>query len=361
MAGHEGPPDGTPERAPGGGDDEYRSIVFDEAFVKAARLEEYSAQERVGDHAPAVRSRRPQRPGASRQALVLVLLIALAFGTAIYMGVRHPYRQPGVPAAAPLRSTVVPLTPDGPVPGGAPGELIADSSAADFGTGADGIELPDPEATRHFTEEQVVQALTAGKDYLVTSAVDVHTLTGGNARDVRIQLDPQQHGQFDQSLARPSDDGRHAATGWMIRFDPEHVRLADRSVRVDGAVTFAEVSEEELEVSADHVFVYALRPAKVSAGTPGEADASLFTVRRQVRIRFDHDDLRDRQLELAETTLTAGPLACTADASGYLRPLLAGERDPRKTPQGTNPFATPGQLSGSLCGVLDTGQATEPS
>ncbi|AZM46032.1 hypothetical protein DMB38_09565 [Streptomyces sp. WAC 06738] len=360
MAGHEGPPDGTPERAPGGGDDEYRSIVFDEAFVKAARLEEYSASERVGDHAPAVRSRRPQRPGASRQALVLVLLIALAFGTAIYMGVRMPYRQPGAPAAAPLRSTVVPLTPDGPVPGGEPGELIAGSPAADFGTGADGIDLPDPDATRNFTEEQVVQALTASKDYLVTSAVDARTLTGGNVRDVRIQLDPQQHGQFDQSLARPADDGRHAATGWMVRFDPEHVRLADRKVRVDGAVTFSEVSDEELEVSADHVFVYVLRPAKASGGTP-EAKASLFTVRRQVRIRFDHDDLRDRQLELAETALTAGPLACTADASAYLRPLLAGERDPRKTPHGTNPFATPGQLSGSLCGVLDTGQAAKVS
>lgn len=359
MAGHEGPPDGTPERAPGGGDDEYRSIVFDEAFVKAARLEEFSARERVGDHTPAVRSRRHQRPGASRQALVLVLLIALAFGTAIYMGVRHPYQQPGVPAAAPLRSTVVPLTPEGPVPGGEPAELFADSPAADFGTGASGIELPDPGATRHFTEEQVVQALTASKDYLVTSAIDVRTLTGGNVRDVRIQLDPQQHGQFDQSLARPADDGRHAATGWMIRFDPEHVRLADRSVRVDGAVTYAEVGDQELEVSADHVFVYALHPAKASA--QAAEDASLFTVRRQVRIRFDHDDLRDRQLELAETALTAGPLACTADASGYLRPLLAGERDPQKAPHGTNPFATPGQLSGSLCGVLDTGQTTQKS
>ncbi len=360
MAGHDGPPDGTPERAPGGGDDEYRSIVFDEAFVKAARLEEYSARERVGDHTPAVRSRRPQRPGASRQALVLVLLIALAFGTAIYMGVRHPYRQPGNPAAAPLRSSVIPLTPEGPVPGGDPAELIADSPAQDFGTGAAGIELPDdPESTRHFTEEQVVQALTVSKDYLVTSAIDAHTLTGGKVRDVRIRLDPQQHGQFDQSLARPADDGRHAATGWMVRFDPEHVRLAHRNVRVDGAVRYAEVSDQELEVSADHVFVYALRPADASASAA--EDASLFTVRRQVRIRFDHDDLRDGHLELAETALTAGPLACTADAAGYLRPLLAGERDPQKAPQGTNPFATPGQLSGSLCGVLDTGQATRPS
>ena len=94
MGGPGDPPEGTPEGAPGGGDDEYRSVVFDESFVRAARLQEYSARERMADHAPAVRRRPPLYRGLSRQALILLLLIAVAFGTAIYLGVRHPYQPP---------------------------------------------------------------------------------------------------------------------------------------------------------------------------------------------------------------------------------------------------------------------------
>lgn len=48
----------------------------------------------MADHAPAVRRRPTLQRGLSRQALILVLLIAIAFGTAIYMGVRHPYQAP---------------------------------------------------------------------------------------------------------------------------------------------------------------------------------------------------------------------------------------------------------------------------
>lgn len=94
MGGPGEPPGGTPEGASAGGEDEYRSVVFDESFVRAARLQEFSAQERLADHAPAVRRRPPLHRGLSRQALILVLLIAVAFGTAIYMGVRHPYQNP---------------------------------------------------------------------------------------------------------------------------------------------------------------------------------------------------------------------------------------------------------------------------
>ncbi|KJY47707.1 membrane protein, partial [Streptomyces sp. NRRL S-444] len=84
------PPDGTPDGI-GGGDeefrsDEYRSVVFDEDFVRAARLQEFSAQERMGEHARAVRSRsiwagggssrpRTSTPGrGARQGMLLVLL-----------------------------------------------------------------------------------------------------------------------------------------------------------------------------------------------------------------------------------------------------------------------------------------------
>lgn len=65
------PPDGTPEGIGGGEDefrpDEYRSVVFDEDFVRAARLQEFSAEERMGEHARAVRSRSMWSSGAPLQ------------------------------------------------------------------------------------------------------------------------------------------------------------------------------------------------------------------------------------------------------------------------------------------------------
>ncbi|MFT2014781.1 hypothetical protein ACMA1D_02860 [Streptomyces sp. 796.1] len=409
MSGPSDPPDGTPESV-SGGDDEYRSVVFDESFVRAARLQELSAQERVGDHAPAVRSRRPwrrkEKSGASPQAVIVIMLIALAFATAVYMGVQRPYEQTATRAADPLRSTLVPLAPRGQVPGGPAASLYAHSPAKKFRIGADGITLPPAQRTAHFSQDQVGEALTTAKEFLVHSALDPDTLAGGDARLVRLLIDPDQLGQFDASMARPSDDGQHAATGWVLRFDPARVSLADEPVRVQGRLTVSEVNGSALEVVADHTYVYALRRAakgapkpadgpadtkptgpagtpdagRTGAGTPGGSPASaptgtaptggarlptpvavpgtgphsLFTVRRAARFRFDRDDLRDHHLEVVESALQAGPQTCAADASDHLQPLFAGERAPSDAAAGTNPYAT-GRPTDSLCGVLAPG------
>ncbi|MER7397029.1 hypothetical protein ABT381_16145 [Streptomyces sp. NPDC000151] len=407
MTGPGDPPEGTPEGAPGGGEDEYRSVVFDESFVRAARLQEFSAQERMGDHARAVRSRHAwSRFGGSRQALILVLLIALAFGTAIYMGVRHPYRAPEPTPAPPLRSTVIPLAPVGTVPGGRPGDLFDRSPAAGFRIGAAGVNLPVVRRTGQFSESQVMTALTTAKEYVVRSSLDPDTLSGGPARGVRLLLDTSQLDQFDRSLRRPSDDGRHAATGWLVRLDPSQARLADPRVRVDGTLAVESAAAgNALEVTADYTFVYAVRPpddrptaggsgntapaaaerptgsaagraASKAAGSPAgstspeaggkvqaaaqqRADgASLFTVRRELHFRFDRDDLRDRRLELQSSYLQAGPMSCSSGPESALRPLLAGERAGNGRPQGTDPYAH-GSTNASLCGVM--APSAEPS
>ncbi|MEV0599775.1 hypothetical protein AB0I82_10825 [Streptomyces sp. NPDC050315] len=413
MTGPGDPPEGTPEGAPGGGEDEYRSVVFDESFVRAARLQEFSAQERMGDHARAVRSRHAwSRFGGSRQALILVLLIALAFGTAIYMGVRHPYRAPEPTPAPPLRSTVIPLAPVGTVPGGRPSDLFDRSPAAGFRIGAAGVNLPVVRRTGEFSDSQVMTALTTAKEYVVRSSLDPDTLSGGPARGVRLLLDTSQLDQFDRSLRRPSDDGRHAATGWLVRFDPSQARLADPRVRVDGTLAVESAAAgNALEVTADYTFVYAMRPPddRSAAGGPGNtapaaaerpsgsatgstaggtADAastavstavstasgadgkvrsaaqqradgaSLFTVRRELHFRFDRDDLRDRRLELQSSYLQAGPMSCSSGPERALRPLLAGERAGNGRPQGTDPYAH-GSTNASLCGVM--ARSAEPS
>jgi len=354
MAGRGDPPEGTPEGLPGG-EDEYRSVVFDEAFVRAARLQEFSAEERMGEHSQAVRS-RPQREGrgGSRQALLLVLLIALAFGTAVYLGVRNPYQPPLDQRAEPLRVTMVPLAPRSPVPGGTPERLFARSPAAEYRTGASGINLPLAARTTHFSESQVVTALGIAKDYLVASSLEPDVLTGRTVRPPRLLVDPDQLEQFDRSVESPQDDGRHAVSGWLVRFDPRKVALADPAVRVQGTLRFAEVNADLIDVTADHTFTYAVRPA--TSGDGPAPRASLFTVHRELHFRFDREDLRMHRAELLTSTVQAGPQSCDADTTGSLRPLLAGERAADPAHQAvTDPYATGRPTTSSLCGTLAPG------
>jgi len=330
------------------------------------------------DHEHAVR-RRPalSRRRLSRQAVILVVLIALAFGTAIFVGVRQPYPSPPAKRSDPLRMTVVPLSPQGRVPGSEHvADLYAHSPAAQFRVGAGGVNLPAARRTAHFSDSQVTSALTTAKDYLVESSLDPDVLTGGSPRSVRLLLDPEQYDQFDRSFAHPAADGRHAPTGWLVRFDPARTALADQRVRVEGTLRAAETDKGTLEVFTDHTFVYAVRgaePGKASGKAPdeasggaaasgevkasGKAKASLFTVRRELHFRFDRDDLRMHQAELVASDTQAGPLTCADDSVSHLRPLLAGERAKAGGPAGTDPYAT--GRAPALCGTLAA--AAQPS
>ncbi|MEV4329363.1 hypothetical protein AB0K02_02275 [Streptomyces sp. NPDC049597] len=356
MARRGDPPEGTPEGLPGG-EDEYRSVVFDESFVRAARVQEFSAEERMGEHAPAVRSvpgggRRP-----SHQILLLVLVVAVAFGTAVYLGIRQPHQPAAARPAEQVRITLVPLAPRGPVPGGTPAELFAQSPAAQYRSGAAGITMPAVRRTAHFTEGQVLIALATAKDYLVESSLDPEVLTGGGVRPVRALLHPGQLAQFDRSMAAPAADGRHVAAGWLVRFDPTQVALADLTVRVEGTLLVTEAGADALEVTSDHTFVYALRSA--AAAEPANEKASLFTVRREMRFRVDRDDLRHHRLEVQSSTVQAGPQDCASDATGTLQPLLAGRRAGTDGPAVTDPYA-PGPMVAALCGALSPSAQPSP-
>ncbi|MCX4772650.1 MULTISPECIES: hypothetical protein [unclassified Streptomyces] len=350
MADHGDPPEGPAENSASGGEDEYRSLVFDESFVRAARLQEFSAQERMGEHARAVRSLpgRTLRTG-SRAALALVVLIALAFGTAVFMGFRHPYQAPVGRRVEPLRMTFVPLAPRGAVPPGTPAGLFASSPAAQYPKGAEGINVPVARRTDNFSESQVLTALTTVKNYLVASSLDPDVLGGNTVRPVESLLDPDQMAQFERSMNEPYDDGQHAASGWLVRFDPAQVAPAPE-IRVRGTLRYAEVGADTLEVVSDHTFTYALRPA---VSGPQQADgASLFTVRRELRFLLDREDLRLGRLEVRTSYVQAGPQSCTADTSGALRPLLAGRRAVSRGPAGTDPYET-GRPAAALCGTLE--------
>lgn len=267
------------------------------------------------------------------------------------MGVRNPYQSPATARRPePLRMTVIPLSPQGKVPGAASvSQLYKHSPAAEFRTAAEGINLPPEQRTSHFSESQVYAALTTVKDYLVESSLDPDVVTGKAVRPVRILLDPQQLDQFDRSFDRPVADGRHEATGWLVRFDPKQAELADTGIRVQGTLRATESDANTLEVVSDHTFVYALRPAGAGSG----AKASLFTVRRELHFRFDRDDLRMHQAEVLVSYTQAGPLSCSVDSAAHLHPLLAGQAPKEGGPAGTDPYATGG--TASLCGALAPG------
>lgn len=367
MAGRADPPG---EVSSGDGDDEFRSTVFDESFVNAARLREYSAQERLDEHERAVADVPPhERPaGATDQAaeravagttyqrrrrlsgqfLGLVLVILLAFGAAIYMGASGP-QQP-LPTAAPeipLRSGVVPLIPRGVVSGAEPAELLSQSPADGFAAGRDALTLPEARATEHFTSGQVRAALGIAQDYLLASAMNPEVLEGKTGQPVRELLSPAQYSQFDRSLGAPSADGRFASTGWMVRFDPREAVLARPEVRARGTLEVEETDSGALEINARHVFVYTLRAADAAEG----ARASLFTARREVELRFTQPEIRRGQLTVVQAMLQAGPMPCAAATHDWLRPLLAGESSNEDGSAGTDPYATEGS-STALCGVL---------
>ncbi|WP_055588519.1 SCO2583 family membrane protein [Peterkaempfera griseoplana] len=464
MGGREEPPDGVPEGAPGG-DDEFRSVVFDESFVRAARIQELSASERLSAAERGVRTRsrsRSARPSASlpRQAFALMLLIAMAFAAAVYMGIRHPYREPPV-AKSRLTMSIVPLAPAATVTaapgtrkrgsaagsGDDPFAALEKAAGSTFYDGSVGLLPPPATATRHFSVEQVTRALAAVQQYLVASSLDSKVLVEGSTGAVRDQLAPGQRAQFDDSVGNPRDDLHHAATGWLVRFDPAQVTLGVSKVKVSGGMTVEESDDDTLEVVTDHTFVYALQaaprdgtqaaaraaastapastapastaattaspgtaspgtastgtasPGTASTGTasPGSASPSddtgtdfdpeqlsvpgapvtLFAVRRELRFQFDRADIDASQLQLVDSVVQAGPMACDAHAERYLRPILAGQATGTGEPQtsgspsadgrqgtaplGVDPLDRLHRPAWQLCGVLSGPMAGLPA
>ena len=269
---------------------------------------------------------RPCAAGLSRQALILVLLIALAFGTAIYMGVRHPYQTPAAEArrAAPDdRHPARPRRARCPAPTDAE-TLYAHSPAAQFRDrrrGHHAAGLPAHRALlrqpgRHRADHRQGLPRRAPRS---TRRCSPAPAVRPVRRAARLRSSST---SSTQSFDHPAADGRHAPTGWLVRFDPSRAELADRKIRVQGTLQAAETDSGTLEVTADHTFVYALRPAgrrrpgrRPRCSPSGASCTSASTGRPAHRTRS----------ELVVSYVQAGPLACAEDATNHLRPLLAGQ------------------------------------
>ncbi|MFD0528272.1 hypothetical protein ACFQ1I_16215 [Kitasatospora arboriphila] len=137
------PPEGAPEGG-SGSDDEFRSVVFDESFVRAARIQELSAQERLDGTYRATRPRVGLGPFGTlpRQAVALLLVVFLAFAAAVYFGVSSPHRQAAPPSGNQLTTSLVALSPTGPVAAVADPEHPFAALPAAYGEGTAGLALP---------------------------------------------------------------------------------------------------------------------------------------------------------------------------------------------------------------------------
>ncbi|MGW4378563.1 SCO2583 family membrane protein [Kitasatospora sp. NPDC004531] len=342
------PPGGTPDD--GSNDDEFRSVVFDESFVKAARIQELSAQERLaGAFGRATRMRGWGWFGSlPRQAVILLLLVTMAFAAAVYFGVSSPHGQVAPPSGAQLTVAVAPLSPSGTV--GAVRDPVHPFAALPpgYADGRAGFGMPAASSTAHFGGTDVQRALDAAEHYLVVSELAPATLTANETGQVRALLTTGELAQYDDSVDAPRDDQHHAATGWMVRFDPGQVALATDTVKVAGSVQVGELDSGTLEITADHTLIYALRPA----GTTSDPSVTLYAVRREVRIEVDRADLDAGRVRVVDSAVQAGPTACGAVQSDYLQPVLAtaGGVNP-STPPAVNP-ADHSRPAWQSCGVL---------
>jgi hypothetical protein len=247
-----------------------------------------------------------------------------------------------------MRATVIPLAPAGTVPAVAATSPFAGSAAAHYRPGALGIiDPPDVHREGGFAQSEVLDALDIAREYLKASALNPKAVADGDVGAVRELLNPGQVEQFDASLTKPAADGLHEATGWLVRFDPAaQVSVASNGIRVQGTLEPSETDDGQLEVASDHTFVYALRG-------PGASAVSLFTVRRELRFRFDHEDIQQRHVEVVRADVAAGPLACGSAVQSAFRPILAGGRAPGGL-AGTDPFDQQ-QPAGEVCALLATG------
>ncbi|GAA0678255.1 hypothetical protein GCM10010193_34610 [Kitasatospora atroaurantiaca] len=342
------PPEGTPDGG-SGNEDEYRSVVFDESFVRAARIQELSARERLGsNYSRAVRSRVGLGPFGSlpRQAVALLLLVVLAFAAAVYFGVSSPRRQAAQPTGNQLTVSLVALSPSSAVTGVDPKNPFAGLPTG-YADGAAGLGTPSGTATAHFTRTEVTRALDTVQRFLVTSSLSPAGLVQGETGEVRSLVTLGEQAQYDQSFGTPRDDQHHAATGWLVRFDPGQVALADNAVKVTGSMRVAEADSGTLEVTTDHTFVYALRPA----GTDVSAPVSLFSVRRELRFEFDRSDIGAARLRLVDSVLQSGPTSCGAQLADHLQPILATPGAASSTPPAVDP-ADHSRPAWQLCGTL---------
>lgn len=335
MSGRGEPPEGSRGGGPDG-EDEFQA-VFDESFVRAAVLHEPSAQERLRTGKGPRHLRRVfGMPAAAFQVGVLMLTVVLLLAGALYLGARRTGGTAAPRAASgPAVLVRVSLVPAQGVALGATGpgaDPFAGSAAAAWSEGRAGIVLPPHEDTAHYSAAQVREALEQVRDFVTGTQLDPDVWGGMRPWSAALRLETDQHAQLTAAFDHPVDDDVHSVTGWVTRFDPRQIVVAETKVRVSAVTTVAETTDQELFVTVDGVFVYALKAV-------GGDTWTRFVVHRAWEFQVDRQGLRSGTMRVRRIVTIAAPQACTADTAAYFRPMPATV--PVAAP-GASPVATAG-------------------
>ncbi|MDI2127408.1 hypothetical protein [Yinghuangia seranimata] len=383
MSGQGDPPEGRRGGGPDG-EDEFR-VVFDESFVRAAVLHEPSAQERMRTGRGPRRLRRVFGvPIATIRVGVLLLSVVLVLAGALYLGARRgaaPNARAGYGPTVLVRVSLVPA--DGVHVGSGPmgADPFAGSAAAEWRDGRAGIVVPDVSGTRNFSAAQIRASMEMVRDFVTGTQLDTEVWRGVRPWAAAVGLDPDQHRQLIDALDHPADDDVHSATGWVTRFDPAQIVVADTRVRVQGGTSAVEAATGELLVGVDGVFVYAVHQVDTQVWTR-------FVVHRSWEFEVTEDGLRHGRLRVRRIVTVAAPQSCAVDSSAFFRPVFGDPAQagvtqspaapgassapsasgapgqgvpplptspllavPGATPPGADPLR-PGMATGTLCGVL---------
>lgn len=208
------------------------------------------------------------------------------------------------------------------------------SPALQWADGEAGIEVPQAQAVGGMSEEQVADALTKVKQFLVAANLDPATLRGERPAVVLDLLDPklrQGPAHLERSLAAPSRESDPLEL--VTRADPAELKPAGDVVKVRGRM---KVEPDEragrARVLVDYTFVYPFVKAR-----PGAEEVKRTIVRRV--ITFSVADPRTWQategkLWLDSVDVDLSNSACDVH-DGFLHPVFDEDTPTGPTPSGT--------------------------
>jgi hypothetical protein len=202
----------------------------------------------------------------------------------------------------------------------ASGDPFLGSPAQAWAVGSDGLVLPPQASLGSYSRADVTKLETQARDFLAAANLDPGVLAGGTPEPALAMIDPiflADGGQpmlqaVRASLTQPTK--AMDPTTLFTRFKPSEALLATATVKVHGSMAPSLDKDGQLQVKADYLFVYALRPA---GADPAATGTSRVVVRRMMTFTA-YDPKRYR--------VTPGKLSIT-DFSSYSDGMPCGVYD----------------------------------
>ena len=299
-----------PEQPSSAGSDDPFDVVLDEDFIRGAAAKEQSARARelaarwakqpptqtgwrsdgpspyqAPGPTPSAGQKGTKKPklrrsgrGASRVVLRNTAIFIVTAAIAVML--LYPRHHDPAPVNAAPAGTAQPWADSSgagsPSPSPSPtftnpdDTYFADSPSLTWANNADGIVLPAAAKVGSFSASQVADGYAQMKKLLAAGNLDATILDGGPLTDFTTLIDPLDKvtDRLDQWLRAPTYHGD--PTELVTRFNPKTTRLLGHIVKVRGAMSASLGKNQDLLITGDYRFVYAVGPAD-GAGSPSRS------------------------------------------------------------------------------------------